>query len=143
MKRSEIVKEAESWVGTKWQHQQALKGVACDCAGFVRGVYYQLKHEQVEVMDYPSTWHLFKDEPRMLETCKQYLDEIKIEDAVEGDVLLFGYRQHFVAHHMGIIISGNRMIHADQDAKKVLISPLDDVWRSRIRYAFRFKDLED
>ena len=31
MKRSEIVKEAEGWAGTKWQHQQARKQVACDC----------------------------------------------------------------------------------------------------------------
>ena len=42
MKRIDIVNEAKSWVGTKWQHQQALKGVACDCAGLVRGVYYEM-----------------------------------------------------------------------------------------------------
>lgn len=143
MKRIDIVNEAKSWVGTKWQHQQALKGVVCDCAGLVRGVYYEIKHEPVEVMDYPATWHLFKDEPRMLETCRKYLDEIDITDVREGDVLLFGYRRRFVAHHMAIVIQGQRMIHADQDAKMVLISPLDDTWKSRIRHAFRFKDLED
>ena len=51
MKRSEIVKEAEGWAGTKWQHQQARKQVACDCAGLARGVYANLTGTKVEVME--------------------------------------------------------------------------------------------
>lgn len=33
-----IVDEALSWVGTPWAHQQAIKGVGADCAGFLGGV---------------------------------------------------------------------------------------------------------
>src|SRR5687768_11945983 len=34
----DIVTEALSWVGTPFGHQQAIKGVMADCAGFVGGV---------------------------------------------------------------------------------------------------------
>lgn len=33
-----IVEEALSWVGTPWAHQQAVKGVGADCAGFLAAV---------------------------------------------------------------------------------------------------------
>ena len=79
MKRSEIVKEAEGWAGTKWQHQQARKQVACDCAGLARGVYANLTGTKVEVMDYPATWHLFKKEERLYNTCKEIMTEKKLE----------------------------------------------------------------
>lgn len=143
MNRNDVLKEALEWQGTKWQHQAAKKQVACDCAGFIRGVYDDLTGQKVELMDYPATWHLFKREERMYNECKKYLNEIPIKDAGPGDILLFAYRPRFVAHHMGILLNNGKFIHADQDAKLVHQSYLDDVWRGRVRAAFRFKELVD
>ena len=113
MKRSEIVKEAEGWIGTKWQHQQATKQVACDCAGLARGVYANLTGTQVEIMDYPATWHLFKKEERLYETCKEIMDEIRLSDIKAGDILLFAFRPSFVCHHLGIYTGKGTFIHSD------------------------------
>jgi len=43
-----IVSEAREWLGTPWQHQASLKGVACDCVGLVRGVYTEVTGRTVE-----------------------------------------------------------------------------------------------
>lgn len=143
MTRNDIIKEALEWQGTKWQHQASLKGIACDCAGFVRGVYKGVTGVEVPIeADYPATWHLFKQEERCYHTCQEYLDEIKVNDARPGDILLFAYRPSFVAHHMGILLADNKFIHADQDIKLVHISPIDFTWRSRIRFAFKFRGVK-
>ena len=34
----QIIDEARTWKGTRWDHQQSIKGLATDCAGFVDGV---------------------------------------------------------------------------------------------------------
>lgn len=144
MRRADIVREALEWQGTRWQHQQSLKYIACDCAGFIRGVHKNLTGIEVPIKaDYPATWHLFKQEERCYNVASEYLNEIDIEDIKAGDVILFAYRPRFVAHHMGIYLGQNKFIHADQDCKLVHISPLDKVWKSRIKFAFRFRELED
>ena len=143
MTRNEIIKEALEWQGTRWQHQASLKGIACDCAGFVRGVFKNLTGTDVPIeADYPATWHLFQKEERCYNTCKKYLTEIKITDIMPGDVILFAYRKSFVAHHMGIVLPNNKFIHADQDVGLVHVTAFDDTWKSRMRYAFKFNEVK-
>lgn len=143
MKRNEIVKDAEEWLGTRWQHQQAVKGVACDCAGLARGVYADLTGTKVDIMDYPATWHLFKKEERLYNTCKELMKEKSLTDIKLGDVLLFAFRPNFVCHHIGIYLGRGKFIHSDMDAGKVIISRLDNFWKGRLRCAFEFKEVED
>ena len=141
--RNEIVVEAQGWVGTKWQHQQAKKGVACDCAGLARGVYAEVSGTHVEVMDYPQSWHLFKKEERLYETCQELMDEVALTSINPGDVLLFAFRPRFVSHHLGIYIGRNLFIHSDMDAGKVIVSRLDSFWKGRLRSAFKFREVVD
>jgi len=138
--REQIINEALEWKGTKWQHQAALKGVACDCAGLIRGVYRNITGIDVPInVDYPATWHLFKGVELCYQTTQKYLDEIPLSDIQAGDVVLFAYRNRFVAHHMGIVLPDGKFIHADMDAGVVHVSPFDDVWIKRLRYAFKFR----
>lgn len=142
--RTQICAEARSWAGTRWQHQASLKGVACDCAGFVRGVNRELTGQDVSFpVDYPATWHFFKTDPRMLETCQQYMDPVPLEAIQPGDVLLFKFPLAKVDHHMGIYLGQGRFIHAEMEARMVHESPLDTTWKSRLSHAFRFRDLEE
>lgn len=36
--RQELIAEARTFIGTPWQHQGVLKGLGCDCEGFLEGV---------------------------------------------------------------------------------------------------------
>ena len=35
----DVVAVARAWIGTPYQHQASVKGVACDCLGLIRGVW--------------------------------------------------------------------------------------------------------
>ena len=52
-----IIAEARSWLGTPWHHQASLKGVGCDCIGFVRGVAKPFVGEVVIPLDYADDPH--------------------------------------------------------------------------------------
>jgi hypothetical protein len=39
VRRSDIIAEARSWIGTPYAHQASVKGIGCDCLGLVRGVW--------------------------------------------------------------------------------------------------------
>lgn len=142
--REQVCETAKTWIGTKWQHQQSKKGLGCDCAGFVRGVYFDLTHQKVNCpTDYPATWHFFKTDPKMLETCQANMTEIPLHDIAAGDVLTFRFPRMKVDHHIGIYLGSGQFIHAEMEAKMVHISPLDATWRSRLTHAFKFKELSE
>lgn len=141
--RNDIIAEAITWDGTKWQHQASLKNVACDCAGFIRGVYHNVTGTEIPLVDYPATWHLFQNEPRMYNECKKYFTEIPLNEAKPGDIVIFRYRPVFVAHHMCFLLPNDRFIHADMDAGIVHVSPYNDLWRSRATNAFKFREVGD
>jgi cell wall-associated NlpC family hydrolase len=72
----------------------------------------------------------------------QYAEEIPLESANIGDVLLFGFGMGPAAH-AGIIASADTIIHAYAEIGKVAETRLSDKWLSRRRFAFRFPGLED
>jgi NlpC/P60 family putative phage cell wall peptidase len=144
MKREDIIAEAREWIGTKWQHQASLKGVACDCAGLVRGVYSELTGKSFDTtVNYPATWHLFKSEPWLYNECKKYAAEIPIEEAGGGDVLLFSFRDRFPAHHIAILTKEGTIIHSYMDAGKVVEVGYVEPWKKFTRNAFRYPGVAD
>jgi NlpC/P60 family putative phage cell wall peptidase len=143
MKRDAIVTEARSWIGTKWQHQASLKGVACDCVGLVRGVYTAVTGLTPDVpLNYPATWHLFKAEERLYNECTKYLEEIAPNDALPGDVLLFGFGKG-PACHVGIMTGDDSVIHSWMDVGQVTETRLSGYWEEKTKFAFRYPGVDD
>lgn len=143
MKRQTIVETARGWLDTPWQHQASLKGVASDCVGVIRGVYQEVTGVAPDVpLDYPATWHLFKAEERLYGECQKYLEEIAVEDAQPGDVLLFGFGKG-PACHVGIKTADETFVHAWMDVGKTAESRLDDYWLKKLRFAFRYPGVVD
>lgn len=140
MKRDAIVKETKEWCGTKWQHQASLKGIACDCVGLIRGVYRELTGKEIQTtMDYPATWHLFKEEERLLGECRKYAgEEIEFNDILPGDIITFSFKPRFVDHHIGIFLGDGMFAHSYLDVGKVVINRFDETWMARVRHCFRF-----
>ena len=148
MKRDDIVAEARSWLGTKWQHQASLKGKAADCIGLVRGVYTDLTGITVQTpIDYPATWHLYRQEEWLYPEVAKYAEEIPVTDTQPGDVLLFGFGKGPAAH-CGILVTADTFIHAYGEAGRAVETHLDSqmrkaTWRDHIRAAFRFPGVTD
>ena len=143
MKRAAIIKEASEWLGTRWQHQASLKGIACDCVGLIRGVYRELSGiDTVIAADYPAAWHLFRQEEKLYTEAKKHMTEIDLKEVKPGDVLVFGFYNH-PASHVGILTAADSFIHSYQDIGQVIETKLDASWKKRLRFAFSFHGVED
>ena len=137
-----VVAETLSWVGTPYRHQASVKGVGCDCLGLVRGVWRALYGREPEAMPgYTPDWAEAGGSETLALAAARHMMRIALEDADEGDVLLFRWRDNVPAKHLGIIIlagEGNRrFVHAQQGAA---VSPatLTPWWRRRVAFVFRF-----
>ena len=81
-----IVAEAREWIGTAWQHQASLKGVACDCVGLVRGVYTRVTGRPVDSHTDYYRIPVPGRENRLIEELSKYVCEVPVD--VRPTVLL-------------------------------------------------------
>jgi NlpC/P60 family putative phage cell wall peptidase len=137
--RAQVVECARTWLGTRWQHQASLKGVACDCAGLVIGVGREVFGIQPDVPAYGHT--PFR---RTMEAiCDRHMTRIDKALIAPGDVILMTWDRE--PHHMGIVTSINgelAVVHAHATFKKVCEHRIDDAWFRRIMIAYRFPGVE-
>lgn len=142
--RADIVNEARSWLGTRWQHQAALKGVGCDCIGFVAGVARELGIAgAAEFFATPALRSYGRQpEPKLLAACDALLDPIAMAEAGPGDVLVLKFETE--PQHFGIISESAPpyMLHALAHARRVVEHRIDAIWRSRLVRAYRFRGVD-
>ena len=134
--RDDVIAEARSWLGTPWHHQASVKGVGCDCIGFVRGVAERFLGPISIELDYAPTWHLYRADPRMYEGFRALADEIGPAEADAADILLFGVGKG-PAHHCAYVAPEGGLIHCYREAGRVVEHALSPDWRARVRHGFR------
>jgi NlpC/P60 family putative phage cell wall peptidase len=138
-----IIAATRGWLGTPYAHQASLKGVGCDCLGLIRGVWRDLYGAAPEAVPaYSPDWAEAGLRETLAEAGKRYLLAIGCDEFEGGDVLLFRWRPHLPAKHLGIATSKTTMIHAQSGAavSEVAITPW---WRRHLAYAFRFPVVSD
>lgn len=138
MERALILQTARSWVGTPYRHQASLKGVGSDCLGLIRGVWRELYGDEAEVPPpYQPDWYDVRKDDLLLRKAQQYLIQIPIDEAMEGDAVVFRMRPEHAAKHCGILSEEGRMIHGltRKDIEEVT---LNHFYRKRIVAAFQF-----
>jgi NlpC/P60 family putative phage cell wall peptidase len=140
--RTRVIAEARAFIGTPYRHQAALKGVGCDCLGLVRGVWRAVYGVEPEVTPaYTRDWAEAGGIESLAQAAMRHLVRRGDPHAFEpGDVLLFRYRDRFVAKHAAIATTQDLMVHAHDGAcvAEVDIAPW---WRRRLAYAFSFPDV--
>lgn len=141
-----MVLQARAWLGTRWQHQASLRGVGSDCIGLIAGVARELHipggaefADDVEVRGYGRE----PDVAMLTKACTKYLDPIDIRVARMADIFLF--RHNGEPRHFGIITKRypDYVVHAYAQARKVVENSIDEVWRSRIVSAWRYRGVVD
>ncbi len=139
--RADIVAEARSWVGVRWQHQGRTR-LGIDCAGLIENVGKGVKLVgHVAKANYQRRTHgtLF------LKNFKDHMKQKPINEAVLGDVLLFRDKQY--PCHSAIVGERNNthtIIHAHALKRKVLEEPLNQGdWLDKRVACFEFIGVED
>lgn len=141
--RAAIVTEARGWIGTRYRHQGSLKGVGCDCLGLVRGVWRNCVGSEPETPPpYAPDWAEASGIETLAEAATRHLIPVALDEISGGDVLLFRWRDGYVAKHTAIATGDGTMIHAHDGAAvcEVALSPW---WRRRLAFAFRFPGVAD
>lgn len=148
--REAVVAEALTWLKTPWVHQASLKGVGADCIGALAGIGRNAGvQDPFDLTDARAArfrgYGRQPDPDMILEGCREYLDEIPISKAGLGDILVMRfidpkppkvYVQHFA------LISRLDPMYVIQSLWKpgyVAESRLDEKWRRRVMYAFRYR----
>ena len=137
--RRAILAEADTWIGTPYQHQASAKGAGCDCLGLVRGVWRALYGAEPEIAPaYTPDWAERHGAETLLEAAHRHL---RPKNAMQpGDVVLFRMHANAPAKHAAILDEGEHIIHAYW-GRAVVRSRFAPWWRSRCAAVFSFPDV--
>ncbi len=143
--RAQVVAEAREWIGTRWCHQAAVKGVGTDCVGLIGGVALQLGLPDAQTWAQAQDLHNYGRDPdptMLLREAAKLLDPVYLPEVRAGDILLLRFERE--PQHFAIVSEAfpSMMIHAYAQARRVVECNIDAVWRSRIVKAFAYRGLE-
>ncbi|KRB01356.1 hypothetical protein ASD83_07575 [Devosia sp. Root685] len=132
-----VVATAQEWLGTPYRHRASTLGAGCDCLGLLRGVWRTLYGD--EPMVAPPYRASVRD-PQNAEALRAASERFLLpaEGPVEaGQVVLFRLAGLEEPKHCGIMVSGERFIHA-QEKLGVVEAYLTDGWAKRVSGRFWF-----
>lgn len=137
--RMDVVAEARTWLDTPFQHQGALRGVACDCIGLVKSIGMQFKlmdydPNSVEAQLY-ANYSMMPDSKKMREALSRWFVPIPVTEAKEADFYFMAWTRE--PQHVALV-TDHGIIHSYSGVGKVVEHGLDDRWRTRITAAYRF-----
>jgi cell wall-associated NlpC family hydrolase len=138
MKRGDIVTVARALVGTPYQHQGRVAGLALDCAGVPVHCATTLG---IPLTDYTRYGRL-PVPAEMRAALDANLQRIPTKDMQPGDVawMRFDMEPQHLAIVGDYVHGGLSLIHAYNGAglNRVVEHRLDEVWRARIVAAWRY-----
>jgi cell wall-associated NlpC family hydrolase len=139
--RQQIVTEARSWIGTPYEHLGRAKGAGVDCSQHIIAVAVALGYV---APDFNIPAHAPRPHPRIFAELTKHLDQIPVEDARPGDILIFCFSlKTRTPQHMGFVTDfGLCHVHPHSDIARVVEHRLDDYFRERIVSAWRFRGVE-
>jgi cell wall-associated NlpC family hydrolase len=150
MDKKLIVKQARTWLGTKYHHQGRLKKSAnclggVDCIGLVIGVANELSICDIQgnllSLQDRTGYSMNPEKEKLAESFSSHLSLISQEQMQVGDILLFKFWKE--PQHIGILSTyptgGFGIIHCNSSSGSVVEQPLSDTWRRMITHVYRFK----
>jgi NlpC/P60 family putative phage cell wall peptidase len=138
--REAVIAAARGWLGTPYRHQASEKGVGADCLGLVRGVWREVYGGEPErAPPYTPDWAERGGMETLRDAARRHLQELRLDHAGPGDVLLFRVEPQAPAKHAAILCAPDRLIHAYW-GRSVVETALTPWWRRRRAYAFAFPE---
>lgn len=134
--RADIIAYARTLIGTPFDHQGRLPGVAIDCGGVLVAIasHFSLPHNDFINYQRQPAPALFR------EVLLENLDQVQ-GPGVAGDILSFSF---VVQQHLAIVtaLEPLTILHAYEPYGKVTEHAVNDWWRRRMREWWSFRGLE-
>jgi len=134
--RRDILREARSLVGTGWRRMgRGPDGV--DCAGVVAVVAARLGYPFNDLKEYR-----LDGSGSLRAVMATSFDEVEVEKAEPGDVLLFRVYPRRYEGHCAFLAEDRRLIHVYHHVRKVVEQSMSAQWESSASVAMRFRGAE-
>lgn len=136
---------AESWIGTPFCPNSAVKGGGVCCHRLMGAIYEEAGWLPELPLPHGSPAHSkFGAKPIMLEwltaTGWPWFGHTLVDDLSAGDLLLVRYGH--VSHHLALVLSGGRVVHVCAKLGVQIIQSLPVKWASRVEHVFVPLELE-
>ena len=130
-----IVAKAAEYLGTPFQHQARLKGVAVDCVGLLAGVASELGLPHEDFLSYSMM-----PTESILEDHLEKAGLEKISEPEHGCVATFWWRSpKEPAYHVAILDTAKgHMIHTSNYHGQVVRHRFDQRWIKRVKSYWRY-----
>ncbi len=142
---ADIIVRARQWIGTPYLHQGTLKGVGCDCAGLVRGLWREVYGTEITgIPAYTADWAEPQRDEYLRRVVARWFPPAPAGPLAHGQLVLFRMRRGAIAKHLGLVATDGpapSFIHA-YTGHGVVESPLSAPWQRRIVARFLFNQGE-
>ena len=110
--RANVVRIAQTYLGTPYHHMGRIKGAGVDCLTLLAQVYEEAGLVgKIDIPYYPKEWHLHKESEHYLEGLMKYTAELSPTDNPQpGDIVLYRFGRCY--SHGAIVIAWPIIIHA-------------------------------
>lgn len=142
--RDEIIAEARTFKGTKWEHQGRLKGVGVDCVGFIYLVGKAVGAIPPDT-EIPNDYRRGGDGQELHRLLNLYLDPVSDwREALPGDVLAMTYNPQVHWHCMIVTIrDGDEFTIIEAGKGGVTEHRIDTSVKRRIHSAYRVRGIDE
>jgi NlpC/P60 family putative phage cell wall peptidase len=141
--RGEVVSAARAWCGTPYRHQASRRSIGTDCLGLVRGIWRDHFGCDPEMPPpYAPDWAEAGRREVLAEALGRHFRTIDPAAFAAGDVLLFRWRAHLPAGHLGVATGRGRMVHAHAGAAVAEVA-IGRWWSRHLAFAFSFPGISD
>jgi len=131
---ADITAAALALVGTPFHAQGRLPGVGLDCIGVAVCVARACGIAVQDRIDYP-----LRPNGELQAELECRLTRVRGEPR-EGDLLMMAFDD--APHHVAIVVSESRIVHAYGQVRKVVVQDFTGHWRAKVRAVYRFPEVE-
>lgn len=137
-RRSALLAEAQSWVGTPFMGNSASKGRGVSCQKLAGALYAAVGCAQMDVPDAPMGRAKYAEDSLVLPFMRGRSDFVEVsrgEPLLPGDLVTFRIGRS--VHHVGVMVLPGVFVHATEPTGAQFCPLADPTWRGRLAEVFR------
>ncbi len=139
----QIVKVAEGYIGTPFQHQQAQRGIGIDCVNFIGNVATETG--AIADANFDNDYRRRADGSVMLRLLEKYMDYVPLRaDVAVADVVAF-HDGKFLdePRHLAFIVgvTGARTYICHASERGVVRHRMDESWWRKVHSIWRIRNI--
>jgi NlpC/P60 family putative phage cell wall peptidase len=134
---AQLIEDARTWLGTPYRHQGSIKGLGCDCVGFLAEVAVETRLITPQLRaEFPTDYSRQPSAGELRRLTSRHLRLVLFDSRAPGDIVLMRFAEE--PQHLGMLTARepDYVIHCAE--KGVVEHRLDSVWRARIVRVYRF-----